>query len=92
MRKCVKIISFLYYGLRKEEAKSLCARRGQSYGRRVGITMVRTLKIPCNVSKGKDVEIFLDELDENSIVDVLDLLRSEMAPLKVFRRVAVSNF
>lgn len=73
-------------------AKGSLRSTSQIYGRRTGIRMVRTLRIPCSVSKGKDVEIFLDELDENSIVDVLDLLRSEMAPLKVFRRVAVSNF
>jgi hypothetical protein len=50
-----------------------------------------TLVVPCQVSKGKDVEIFLDELLEANLDDVLDLLRAEMAPLKVFRRLAVRH-
>ena len=49
-----------------------------------------TLVVPCRVSKGKDVEIFLDELLEANLDDVLDLLRAEMAPLDVFRKLAVS--
>jgi hypothetical protein len=48
------------------------------------------LSVACLNRAGETVEIFPDELNDLDYEDVIDLLRAELAPLKTWRKVAVS--